>query len=161
MYQGAKWILLKQKKRSRKSHAWAPLSNVTNLYFPPTYLSVPSHSPEDKVHISSVNGWKRFVLTQWSSFYYRNTESWTYTIKFFFILLKIFFHHGRVCFPGIWILDFWWKKNCLWLWNPPTRSTYYVFRLYCFLISCFAVITILQQLYRNEPPDWTGTAWKH
>jgi hypothetical protein len=25
MYQGAKWILLKQKKRSRKSHAWAPL----------------------------------------------------------------------------------------------------------------------------------------
>ncbi len=26
MYQGAKWILLKQKKRSRKSHAWAPLS---------------------------------------------------------------------------------------------------------------------------------------
>jgi hypothetical protein len=26
MYQGAKWILLKQKKRSRKSHAWAPLT---------------------------------------------------------------------------------------------------------------------------------------
>ncbi len=28
MYQGAKWILLKQKKRSRKSHAWAPLSSA-------------------------------------------------------------------------------------------------------------------------------------
>ncbi len=27
MYHGAKWILLKQKKRSRKSHAWAPLSS--------------------------------------------------------------------------------------------------------------------------------------
>ncbi len=25
MYQGTRWILLKQKKRSRKSHAWAPL----------------------------------------------------------------------------------------------------------------------------------------
>jgi hypothetical protein len=28
MYQGAKWILLKQKKRSRKSHAWAPLRDI-------------------------------------------------------------------------------------------------------------------------------------
>jgi hypothetical protein len=26
MYQGTTWVLLKQKKRSRKSHAWAPLT---------------------------------------------------------------------------------------------------------------------------------------
>jgi hypothetical protein len=25
MHQGTRWVLLKQKKRSRKSHAWAPL----------------------------------------------------------------------------------------------------------------------------------------
>jgi hypothetical protein len=25
MYQGTRWVLLKQKKQSRKSHAWAPL----------------------------------------------------------------------------------------------------------------------------------------
>ncbi len=25
MYQGTRWVILKQKKRSRKSHAWAPL----------------------------------------------------------------------------------------------------------------------------------------
>ncbi len=28
MYQGTSWVLLKQKKRSRKSHAWAPLNMV-------------------------------------------------------------------------------------------------------------------------------------
>ncbi len=26
MYQGTRWVILKQKKRSRKSHAWAPLT---------------------------------------------------------------------------------------------------------------------------------------
>ncbi len=25
MYQGTRWVILKEKKRSRKSHAWAPL----------------------------------------------------------------------------------------------------------------------------------------
>jgi hypothetical protein len=25
MYQGTSWVILKEKKRSRKSHAWAPL----------------------------------------------------------------------------------------------------------------------------------------
>ncbi len=25
MYQGTRWVILKQEKRSRKSHAWAPL----------------------------------------------------------------------------------------------------------------------------------------
>jgi hypothetical protein len=33
MYQGTRWIILKQKKRSRKSHAWAPLILLRTLFF--------------------------------------------------------------------------------------------------------------------------------
>jgi hypothetical protein len=38
MYQGTRWVILKEKKQSRKSHAWAPLRienyelfNITHL----------------------------------------------------------------------------------------------------------------------------------
>ncbi len=29
MSQGTRWVLLKQKKRSQKSHAWAPLNGIS------------------------------------------------------------------------------------------------------------------------------------
>jgi hypothetical protein len=32
MYQGTRWIILKQKKRSRKSHAWAPLKRQSYIF---------------------------------------------------------------------------------------------------------------------------------
>ncbi len=31
MYQGTRWIIFKQKKRSRKSHAWAPLMRMLEI----------------------------------------------------------------------------------------------------------------------------------
>jgi hypothetical protein len=47
MYQGTRWVILNKKKRSRKSHAWAPLKRQEirqiilgkNMPNPPAFIS--------------------------------------------------------------------------------------------------------------------------
>ncbi len=49
MYQGTRWVLLEQKKRSRISHAWAPLNQPTQL-FKKHYLMHTRHKEMQQIY---------------------------------------------------------------------------------------------------------------
>jgi hypothetical protein len=58
MYQGTRWVLLKQKKRSQKSHAWAPLMSTYHhplICFPKIWDDFPSENIKSTAHKSLFN----------------------------------------------------------------------------------------------------------
>jgi hypothetical protein len=57
MYQGTRWVLLKQKKRSQKSHAWAPLKIHLHwiFWFEVVWPNKPFWAPEKSPKIFSIS----------------------------------------------------------------------------------------------------------